>query len=136
MNRFTNAIRSGLAGMLGQHLSERTKRILFLASFSAQLKDPSEFDDEMRHKLNQMLELSSDDNALKLPVHLSHAIWRNRPFELGVRLSLKNESVQERAHLLGKKVMEAMPKWLRYGDDKRMLGDLEQLLRNWSHVGA
>jgi hypothetical protein len=109
---------------------------LFLASFSAQLKDPSEFNDEMRHKLNQMLKLSEDDNALKFPVHLSHAIWRNRPLEQGIRLSLKSDSLQERAHSVGKKVIEAMPKFLRYGDDTRMLKDVEQLLRNWPHASA
>lgn len=136
MNRVTDAIRCRLASMLNRHLSERTKRLLFLASFSAQLRDPKEFDSELLHKLNAMFELSSDDAALKLPVQISHAIWRNRPLEPGLRLTLRTESMQGRATALGKKVIEAMPSWMRYGDDKRMLKDTEQLLSNWQQLGA
>lgn len=136
MNRVTDAIRGRLANMLDRHLPERTKRLLFLASFSAQLRDPREYDQEMLHKLNQMFELSSDDAALKLPVHLSHAIWRNRPLEPGLRLTLRSECIQGRASTIATKVVKAMPRWLRYGDDKRMLTEITQLLRNWQPAGA
>jgi hypothetical protein len=136
MNRVTDAIRGRIAGMLDRHLPERTKRLLFLASFSGQLKDPGEFSDETLHKLNKMLDLSTDDAALRLPVHLSHAIWRNRPLEAGLRLSLKADHAQEGVHALSTKVLEAMPKWLRYGDEPRMRREIEKLLCNWQHVGA
>lgn len=136
MNRVTDAIRGRLANMLDRHLSERTKRLLFLASFSAQLRDPSEFNKEMLHKLNQMFELASDDAALKLPIHLSHAIWRNRPLEPGLRLTLRTEDIRPRVQVIGKKIITAMPKWMRYGDDKRMQNEVEQLLRNMQQAGT
>jgi hypothetical protein len=136
MNRVTDVIRGRFANMLDRHLSARTKRLLFLASFSAQLKDPKEINSEMLRKLNQMLELSSDDAALKLPMQLSHAIWRNRPLEPGLRLSLRTQTLPGAASSIGLKVIKAMPKWMRYGDDKRMQTDVEQLLRNWQRVGA
>lgn len=135
MNRVTDAIRGRLANMLDRHLSERTKRLLFLASFSAQLRDPSEYDKEVLHKLNQMFALASDDAALKLPVHLSHAIWRNRPLEPGLRLTLRAGDIRPRAKVISTKILEAMPRWMRY-DDKRMLKDVEQLLSDWQQAGA
>jgi hypothetical protein len=133
MNRVTDAIRGRLANMLKQRLSERTKRLLFVASFSAQLKEPSALNDEMLHKLNSMLELATDDAALKLPIHLSQVIWRNRPLEPGVRVSLRTEALQSRAAALGKKVMEAMPSWMRYEDESKMQSDIEKLL-HWQHA--
>jgi hypothetical protein len=125
-----------LASLAERCLPERTKRLMFLASFSAQLKDPKEMNGELLHKLNVLLSLSVDDNALKLPVHLSHAIWRNRPLEPGVRLSLKAESLQDRAYSISRKVVAAMPSWLRYGDDASMSKDVVDLLHNWKHVGV
>jgi hypothetical protein len=129
MNRVTDAIRGRLANMLKQRLSERTKRILFVASFSAQLKDPGTLNGEMVSKLNSMLELASDDAALKFPIHLSQVIWRNRPLEPGLRVSLRNGSLHSRASSLGKKIMDAMPSWMQYGDESKMQSDIEQLLR-------
>jgi hypothetical protein len=147
MNRVTDVIRGRFSGvtvgmrvrfssMLDRHLPERTKRLLFLASFSAQLKAPQEFNREMLHKLNKMLDLSADDAALKFPIHISGAIWRNRPFEAGTRIDTRTLQDQTDVRGLGMRIVSAMPKWLRYGDDGRMLGDVERLLRNWQHVGA
>jgi hypothetical protein len=147
MNRVTDVIRGRFSGvtvgmrvrfssMLDRHLPERTKRLLFLASFSAQLKAPQEFNREMLHKLNKMLDLSADDAALKFPIHISGAIWRNRPFEAGARIDTRTLQDQTDVRGLGMRIVSAMPKWLRYGDDGRMLCDVERLLRNWQHVGA
>jgi hypothetical protein len=119
-----------MASLATKYLPVRTKRLMFLASFSAQLKDPKEINRELLHKLNKVLSLSADDNALKFPVHLSHAIWRNRPLEPGVKLSLKTEAVRDRAHAVARKVIAAMPEWLRYDDEAKMSEDVENLLQN------
>jgi hypothetical protein len=136
MNRVTDVLRGRFSTLLDRHLPERTKRLLFLASFSAQLKAPQEFNGEMLHKLNKMLELSTDDAALKFPIHISHAIWRNRPLELGVRIDSKALPDQTEVRGIGLRIVSAMPKWLRYGDECKMLHDVERLLHNWQQVGA
>jgi hypothetical protein len=147
MNRVTDVIRGRISdvtvgmrvrfsSMLDRHLPERTKRLLFLASFSAQLKAPQEFNREMLHKLNKMLDLSADDAALKFPIHISRAIWRNRPFDTGVRFDARALQEQTDVRGFGMRIVSAMPKWLRYGDDSKMVCDVERLLRNWQQVGA
>ncbi len=135
MKPVTDVIAGGLASLVQRMLPERTKRLVFLASFSAQLKETNEMSGELLHKLNKMFALSADDNALKFPVHLSHVIWRNRPLEPGVRLSITTEVLHGRAHAVARKVIAAMPTCLRY-DEARMSTDVESLLRNWQHVGA
>jgi hypothetical protein len=85
MSRASVAIKEVLVDMLDKHLPRRTKRLLFLASFFASVKDEKEpsFDDPALQKLNQLMRLSNTDSALKLPVHLSRVIWRGRTFNEG-----------------------------------------------------
>jgi hypothetical protein len=136
MKPVTDMITGSMARLAEMCLPERTKRLMFLASFSGQLKDPTEMSNELLHKLNKVLSLSVDDAALRFPVHLSHAIWRNRPLEPGVKQSLKMEGIHDRAHAVSRKIIAAMPSWLRYGDEAEMSKDVEDLLRNWQHVGV
>jgi hypothetical protein len=136
MKPVTDVITGRMASLAAKFLPERTKRLMFLASFGAQLKDPKEMSNELLHKLNQVLSLSPDDNALKFPVHLSHAIWRNRPLEPGVKQSFKAEGIQDRAHGIARKVVAAMPSWLHYGDEAKREKDVVDLLRNWQHAGV
>lgn len=136
MKPVTDVITGSMASLAAKYLPVRTKRLMFLASFAAQLKEPKEMSGELLHKLNKVLSLSADDNALKFPVHLSHAIWRNRPLEAGVKQSLKTSDIRPRAQAVARKVIAAMPACLRYGDEAEMSQDVENLLRNWQHVGV
>lgn len=139
MKPVTDVITGRMASLAAKCLPERTKRLIFLASFSAQLKDPKEMSNELLHKLNKVLELSADDAALKFPVHLSHAIWRNRPLEPGVKQTLRANDFRPRAAqaitALSAKIIAAMPSCLRYDEDK-MSEDVQKLIRNWQHVGV
>ncbi len=112
------------------------KRLLFLASLSAQLKAPQEINGEMLHKLNKILELSSDDAALRFPVYISRAIWRNRPLDLGVEVNIKTLHEPRDVRGLGARVVSVMPQWMRYDDEGKMAQDVGQLLHNWGTVQA
>lgn len=135
MKPVTDVITGGLASLASRVLPERTKRLMFLASFSAHLKETNQMSGEALRKINELFKLSADDNALKFPVHLSHAIWRNRPLEPGVRQSITSEDIRPRAQALASKVIAAMPQCLRYNEAK-MSQDVVDLLSNWQRVGA
>lgn len=139
MKPVTDVITGGLASLAMRVLPERTKRLMFLASFSAHLKETNEMSGELLHKLNKMFELSVDDNALKLPVHLSRAIWRNRPLEAGVKQTLRVDDIRPRStpaiSAIANKIIAAMPACLRY-DEAKMSEDVTKLIRNWQHVGV
>jgi hypothetical protein len=139
MKPVTNVITGGLASLATRVLPERTKRLMFLASLSAHLKETNQMSTESLRKINELFSLSADDNALKFPVHLSHAIWRNRPLEPGVRQSLTSEDKLPKAGpaiaAIARKVIDAMPACLRY-DEPKMESDVVDLLRNLQQVGA
>jgi hypothetical protein len=138
MKPVTNVITGGLASLATRVLPERTKRLMFLASLSAHLKETNQMSKESLRKINALFGLSADDNALKFPVHLSHAIWRNRPLEPGVRQSFTASDIRPRGapiSAIARKVIDAMPQCLRY-DEPKMEKDVVDLLQNWQQVGA
>lgn len=132
MNRVSGLLRLGL-GLVGASFPERTKRLIFLASFSARLRDQDSFDRETVHKLNEVMALASNEQSINLPVHLSKVIWRDRVIhDLATKdvLSTPNFS-KEGLQDLVERVLEAMPAWLRYAEGK-MREDIVRLLNHKS----
>lgn len=128
---------SRLSGLMGASLTsllacvpERTKRLIFLASFSARLKGQDTFDRETLHKLNEVMALASrsSEAAINFPVVLSKVIWRGRVIhDLNSELLTLSFS-KERLQQLVDRVLEAMPKWLHYASVEVMREDLARLL--------
>lgn len=133
MNRVSGLFRAASFGsVLGVFLSQRVKRLIFLASFSARIKDQTSFDSDTVHKLNQVMALASEERAIQLPVHLSKVIWQGRTIHDIAECEVLSSSTftKERLHQLSTRVLEAMPKWLRYGPEDHMRDDLVKLLDN------
>lgn len=137
MNRVSGLFQASFSGLLGGILSERMKRLVFLASFSARMKNQAStpFDHETVHKLNQLMTLCSTEEAIQFPVILNKVIWRGRTvFEIVADQQILSSYPfdKERLQQLASRVLEAMPKWLRYGTDDTIRGDVEKLLTNRS----
>lgn len=129
MSRVTTALRELFIKNLEQHLPRRTKRLLFLASLSARVKEEPEFDNETLHKLNRLMELSNSDSALKLPIHLSRVIWQGKTIqEICGEEIVKGQLTPDRIQLAAQRVQSLMPSWLRYGRPEDITKDLKQLL--------
>lgn len=131
MQRVFAAFRQAFIRFLDQRLPRRTKRLLFLASFFARVKPEKEpsFSTPVLAKLNTLMELSNRDTALKLPVHLSHAIWRGKSLDeiCGDKI-LDGEVTTERLEHATQSIITQMPKWLRYGRPSDIEKDVRQLL--------
>lgn len=132
MNRLSGAARESFTGFLSKHLPERTKRLVFLASFSARLKGETVYDKETFSKLNQVMALVSEDSAMKLPVHLSKVIWHGRDVADITHADVRTSTTltKERLQTIATSVLEAMPKWLRYDSDPAIANDIMKLLNN------
>ncbi|MDR3392330.1 MAG: hypothetical protein P4L77_11410 [Sulfuriferula sp.] len=131
MSRASVAIKGFVIDSLDRHLPRRTKRLLFLASFFASVKDEKEpsFDDPALQKLNQLMRLSNTDSALKLPVHLSRVIWRGRTFnEICGDPMLEGQLTPDRLDGAAHSIISFMPKWLQYGRPEDIEKDVKQLL--------
>jgi hypothetical protein len=126
------------ARILGQFLPDRTKRMMFLASFSARVKDSPVMDIEVMKKLNRVLTLSSSESALKLPIHLSHAIWRGRSFVdiCGEPEILEGRITPDRVQSASRKAVLEMPSWLRYSKIEEIERDVKLLLVHSSMLAA
>lgn len=131
MHRVFAAIRGAFIRLLDQKLPHRTKRLLFLASFFARVKaekDPA-FSSPVLSKLNTLMELSNRESALKLPVHLSHAIWHGKSLdEICGDQILEGEVNTERLEQATSSIIKQMPNWLRYGRRGDIEKDVRQLL--------
>lgn len=128
------AIRSMAAAALSKHLPDRTKKLMFLASLGARLSKRTTFDQGTLHKLNKVMDLCSDDSALKLPVQISQAIWKG---DKGVEVLRPDQNIAEMSEEQLEKavdqLMKASPVWLRYSttdspDEIRQ--DIKTLLLN------
>jgi hypothetical protein len=101
---------------LHKKLPRRSKRIIFVATIAGRLEKTDTLSSEILAKLNAVLKLSPDDNALKFPVYLNEVVWRGKPLEnLGVLEEVGTDIVKW-AH-------ETVPFWLTYGRASDMVSD-------------
>lgn len=130
MNREPGLLQAGFANLLGVSLSERIKRLIFLASFSARLKDRTTFDNATLVKLNEVMVLCSTEAAIQLPVHLSKAIWHGKTISEIVDQAAytPKASAQERLQYMVSRVLVTCPEWLRYESESKMREDLVRLI--------
>lgn len=125
--------------LLSKILSSRTKRIMFISSLYAYIKQIQNPDEEIALKLNQVMCLSSREDALMLPMALSKYIWRN-----GASIHCSTEEVQmnqlsdalrrvdslAQQRIISEQVIQNTPQWLQYGSHRRMRYDLMELFKN------
>lgn len=132
MNRMSGAIRAGVTSLLEELLPGRTKRLIFLASFSARLKGEAPLDNETLAKLNTVMVLSSSDSAIKLPVVLSKAVWNGRTISEITHDEVRTPQTltKDRLQTIATSVLSAMPKWLRYDNDAAIRADVVKLIDN------
>jgi hypothetical protein len=97
-------------------LPRRSKRIIFVAAIAGRLENTDTLSSETLAKLNAVLKLSPDDNALKFPVYLSEIIWRGKPLENLASLEDVGTDIVKWAH-------ETVPFWLAYGRASDMVSD-------------
>lgn len=135
LSGMNGAIRKGVVDLLQEHLPNRTKRLVFLASLAARLKGSETFDTETLRKLNRVMELGKSDSALKLPYGLSRAIWQGKTsYELLSVDFAEGALNQARKDEMVARIINAMPGWLRYGTNKDIELDVGRLLDNKSLV--
>lgn len=121
-----------LAGLLMKHLPNRTKRLILFASLSARMCNTTRFDKTTLSKLNQVMLLGSDDNALNLPVQLSKVIWKG---DTGVQvLCPEPQAIDPQAAI--ERVFQAIPSWLRYAQPETIRADLMTFMSHQDLIAA
>jgi len=133
-----NSFLDHLINFLKRHLPNRTKRLVFLASLTARLKNTEFFDIETLKKLNKIMVLASNDNAIGLPICLSHVIWHGRSACNILSIDNKeNEAIVIDGRNIDKmtsSVFSGMPSWLSYGEQESIKNDIHKLLNNYNNI--
>jgi Fic family protein len=122
------ALKKKLTRFLEAKMPRRTKRLTSLASLLAHKKGTTTLDRETIAKLNALMDLGSNDAALKLPVQLSRVIWNGRVQPVTVSPT-QGQSISQ----LAVKVMQDFPGWLRYDDEPVIQADVEALIGKFAH---
>ncbi len=130
MNHLLTSIQSLTTKILTRALPDRTKRLVLLSSLYAWLCNTTQFDDKTINKLNKIMELSSQDSALKFPMQLSSVIWHGdgNSTQLYPAPQLDEETMINQ-------ILARVPKWLKYSDDRSVSQDIIKLLANRITLG-
>ena len=125
-----------LARFVGSKLPSRTKRLIVLASLAALLPSRQKtFDDTAMRKLNDLMQLGHEPKALSLPVHLTHAIWRDDKRTEIVNV-VNNQGLASDPRSAAQRVMALIPEWLRYDEADGITDDVERLISLRSEILA
>ena len=82
-----SAMGGKLCSFLGCGLPSRTKRLILVTSLTARVKNDPDLDRATLKRLNELLDLCSSENAMRLPAHLSSVIWNGERNRLQTRRS-------------------------------------------------
>lgn len=120
-------------------LPTRTKRLIFLSTIFAGVKGINDPDVKMLNQLNTLLNLSSVDEAVALPMCFGDFLWRKRLAD-GIRLQHRKHAVlqlsevnnksltQAEMRIVSNAIINATPCFLRYDSKTKMRADLFVLL--------
>jgi len=124
--------------VLKSTVPNHTKKIIMLSSVAARIRDTTDPDRDIAAKLNHVLALSNDDDALLLPMQLSRRIWSS-PIQINCSTKAESEfkdlndfhlmplsSTQIR--IVSDQIVKNTPDWLRYGSNREMKKDVLKVL--------
>lgn len=123
LKRFISSLLDGLP--------KRTKRQIFLVSFVALFKGATTYDKEAFHKLNNVLHLAEKDEAeFGASVILAKVIWYGQStYEVCKDNVLEGSITADRISNIVSNILNAMPKWLLYGEASEIEADLAVILK-------
>lgn len=135
MLRLTARMKSGMSSFLETSLPGRTKRLILFTSIVAKAKGTRDLDLVTLRKLNNLMDLAGEENAMKWPASLSKAIWDGKTSVDAIALLSNGDSIPEST--IGDLVLqikECVPRWLRYGRDGDLDADLQKLFQHKTEV--
>jgi hypothetical protein len=92
------------------------------------LKGSTSLDDATISKFNSLMALGNSDSALKLPILLSRVIWDGKVQDVTSAQAKPHYHTPVVVAQMATGFINATPKWLRYGEENIIRGDIEKLL--------
>lgn len=121
-------LRATLGAVVPYMLPKRMKKLILFSSLTAVLRQDDVLDKQTLEKLNFVMKLSTDVDAMKLPVYMRSAIWKGgAPIQIPESVFSKQPKEQDIQRLIAEFISK-IPRWLRYGRDDEMKTDAERYL--------
>jgi hypothetical protein len=129
---------------LRKYVPRRFKRMIFLSSIVGAVKDIKNPDKATLDKLNHLLHLAHNNNAIAFPMYIHSWLWKQPICTQRIQLqstevSIKDigKSVLNRLDVvcLAKYFIENAPLWLIYSTDRLIAKDLEIAIRDFIQPG-
>ena len=113
-------------------LPKRSKRLILLTTLYVQLVEKGVFHEETLDKLNRVLCLANDSEALTLPCCISCRVWDSKELEeITASLHVGSEGISclayKEARRVSDEILSLSPYCLRYGDRDTMTRDVVNL---------
>lgn len=144
MKKDQHSKESLIARLIGKMLPDRMKRIIFVSSFVAHIKDCKNPDKELLNKINTLLTLSQGDEALAFPMMLHSKIWDKVELkEIFISKNIQIDDIHQIAEykfiknqvrLVSEELVKKTPRWLRYSSNTQMRSDLMKVLYSMENL--
>lgn len=131
LRRVASGIVHGILGLI----PSRTKRLIVLASLASQFKYQGSLHGSTLsiltvEKLNDLMKLCTDQNALAVPGRVGRILWQDQMI-LDVFQTLYQSPTTSPIYLkpLADRILSVIPSWLRYAQEETMKNELVTMLQ-------
>lgn len=120
--------------VLTKVISSHGKRIIFLSSLQwslyFQVRRIDRLEQELRGRVNKAFNLSTRDDALKLPIAIRDRIWCQQTLiDIVTQTGDSERTPEERERAIATRIVDISPAWVRYGPKTSMINEVVALMR-------
>ncbi len=117
--------------LISKFTSRHGKRIIFITSLYFQVVRIEQLKADVIKKLNQVMSLSSSEDALLFPAAISGLLWKGHDISQTLcEADLAQPISRERAQEISARVVDRMPACIRYARRQDMVSDVMNLIAN------
>ncbi len=129
--------RSVMEFLLSKITSQHGKRILFITSLYFQVVRIERMKAEIITKLNEVMGLTTNEDALRFPATFRGVVWSNTDLTAALNEEVLDKDISEdRAREISEHVVDIAPKWVRYGRRADMVTDVMTLIKSGGQLAA
>lgn len=133
----TTKLKSVLIFCLAGLIPKRAKRIIFLSTLFRIIDEPekekTDIDPKTLKKLNDVLSLCHNEDALHFPCHLTNVMW-NKDIIENLPQKVKGEIEPHELDLITDKVIKNAPSFMLYDSNRTMRQDIKLLIRSQNQI--
>lgn len=107
-------------------LPERLRREVFIITLTRSIIPVADSEINTVQRIKELFDLNSQPAVLVTPFRVGNRVWGK---DFARQLS---ECIHTDSHLLATRIYEVTPQWLKYSDQKKMIADIELIIKNKS----